>query len=636
MKIPYQNIIDSIPSKPTIYEVSSKLFQLGHENEIIGDILDIDLTPNRGDCQSLNGILRDLNVFYDIDMIDDIYEKNISDFQFNFVNKKPIFCPKISFLYLEVDKAEVEYKNELKNYFTDNDLKRNNFFTDISNYISYETGQPTHCYDAKKINGELTLDIVNDEHDFDTLLGSKIKLTDNNLVFKCKDEIINLAGIMGGKSTSCNAETTQVIIECAYFVPEIISGKSVKYDLKSDAAYKFERGVDFEKHEYVLRRFAKIVENHLAIKNIKIFSKEYSNLIKKNIPIDVHKINTILGINLSNDQYCEYLKKLGFSLKDNLAHVPSYRNDISTQNDLAEEVARVIGYNNIENKSLEINTNSISKINHPYDCNNVRKVLSIHGFFEVINNPFVSYQEKKAISVDNPLDSSKKFLRTTLKQSLINNLLFNERRQKDSIKLYEISDIYSSNDAQNPKKIIGIIATGRAGQNYEQFSKKIDSNTIIKALQEISPHVKYDVINISRSDLETKVKTKIYYAEIELKDFIKSTNETVSPHYIVKEFKKYAQISDFPISTRDLSFSVKNNDDYEALQKLVLGYKHDFLKEVFIFDFFINKRDEIKIGFRLKFQSTISTITEREVNNVVDLIIKESLLLKSVNLPGLS
>ena len=303
---------------------------------------------------------------------------------------------------------------------------------------------------------------------FETLLDSKIKLDDYNCVFSMGDEIISLAGVMGGKSTACSTKTKKVLVECAFFNPESIIGRSVKYNLNSDAAHKFERGVDIASQEYTLRRFIKILEDHAKIKTIKMktFTSNEHEYIQ--IPIDVEKINRILGTQLKKKEYLNYLEKLGFSVTDKI-NVPSFRHDIKTQNDLAEEIARVIGYNNISSSSINLkktlNKEEINKVSF------FEILLTNNGFSEVINFPFTSSKDKKSIIIDNPLDSSRNHLRTCIKDSLVENLLYNERRQEDSIKLFEISDIYTKEEKIKKKKMLGIIISGRLGNNYKDFLK---------------------------------------------------------------------------------------------------------------------------------------------------------------------
>jgi phenylalanyl-tRNA synthetase beta chain len=634
MKLSYQHILDRISTNPSIEEISNTLFQLGHENEIDGDILDIEITPNRGDCLSLDGILRDLNVFYEIDSTKELYKGKLQNFSFEFKNNAKKDCPKISFMKIEIEEPCYVYKGSLENYFQIFNQNKNNFFTDISNFISYETGQPTHCYDAKKINNQLSLEYANKKIEFETLLDQTIELNENDLVFKSGNSITNLAGIMGGKNSACSSITKSAIIECAYFNPESIIGKSVKYDIKSDAAHKYERGVDFDCHEQVLRRFAKIVEQHASIKKIEYFSETYNAKSIKQVAFNHERINKILGTKIKKADCEGYLLKLGFLVEKDIIKVPSHRNDVSSVNDIAEEIARVIGYDNIEKCELDISFNSNIASENVLEST-VRRSLTDSGFQEVINMPFVSSSNgEDGVEVDNPLDSNRKFLRTRLRESLVSNLLFNERRQKDSIKLYEVSNIYNINNGLNVKKLVGIIASGRVGKNFRDFSKQIDAKWMNSILKNNFPEVDFNIINISRDTLDTKLKNKIWYVEFDI-DILRD-NLAPKEVELPKVFKKFEEISEYPYSFRDLSFSVKTPEAYAELQQKVLEYEHELLKEIFIFDFFQNEKlNEIKMGFRFKFQSNKKTITEKEVNEIIDDIICKTLKINTVKIPGL-
>lgn len=639
MKVAYKHLISCIPSKPSIDEISERFFQLGHEHEVEDEIFDMELTPNRGDCLSVHGLVRDLAPFYEIDLSSDIYEKELKKLDIGFVNHAPEACSHISFLKIDIEGEITPYGGKLKEYFKDLNINKNNFFTDISNYISYEMGQPTHCYDAKKIGNLFSLEIIEEDKKFHTLLEKEIVIKGRNLVFLEDGKVINLAGVMGGKNTSCSTNTKSVIIECAHFNPEEIIGKSVKYDIKSDAAHKFERGVDPLCHEEVLRRFIQIVSNHANIKNVEIYKDNFVDYSPINIPFDEKKISNILGISNDKKAFEEYLLKLGFQILDNAIIVPSYRNDVKNLNDIAEEIARVIGYNNISATSFQMpSANAITNIKILEQ--NVKDFLIKNGFFEVINNPFVNTKEDYAIKVDNPLDSNRQYIRTNLERSLIENLLYNERRQQDSIKLFEISDVYSIDRNLKNKKVLGIICSGRVGKNYLDFSKKINIKYVRNLIKELLPTTNINPINIDRKSLNTKLDNEIIYLELELN----SLND-LAPHLISNQkryskepnFIKYSPVSEFPSSSRDLSFSIKNIDKYYEIQEYLLAYKSDLIKEIFIFDFYNNqKNNEIKLGFRFIFQSTTSTITENEVNNVMEAIIKHTLSIDSVTIPGLS
>ena len=266
MKILFSHLKNYFHDKLDIDSVSNLLFQLGHENEVHKDILDIEFTPNKGDCLSVFGIARDLNTVHKTNLDIDIYSGHINELDFNFNNDLPNFCPNISFLKIEIGNSPKEYKSYLERYFKDLNNPKNNFFADISNYLAYEIGQPTHCYEFERIRDGFNLTSTAEASLFKTLLGKEIKLDRNENVFMKDNEIINLAGIMGGETTKCSNSSTTVLVECAYFNPDMIIGKSVKYDLLSEAAYKFERGVDICAQDFALRRFIKIVEDHAEIK----------------------------------------------------------------------------------------------------------------------------------------------------------------------------------------------------------------------------------------------------------------------------------------------------------------------------------------------------------------------------------
>ena len=452
MKISFKHIKNFLNDNIDINSISDSLFKLGHENEIENNLINIEFTPNKGDCLSVLGITRDLNALHDFNNNIDIYEKEIDSLDFNFINTVPKFCPKICFLKIEIDELTKEYKPYLESYFEDLNISKNNFFTDISNYLAYEIGQPTHCYDYSKVKDGISLHVLENSQNFHTVTGKEIELHQGEHVFMKDREIINFAGVMGGESTKCSTSTKTAIVECAYFNPDMIMGKSIKYDLISDASYKFERGVDILMHDFALRRFITIVQDHTSIKSISIQTNDYHDYKNIRIDRDNEKINRILGTNLEQDRIDSILTRLGFVIDKNCIQVPSWRGDIESANDLAEEVARVIGYDNIENRSPLIKNKKFVK-NCQSDINNLRKLMISHGFSEVINDPFQSdFGNQSAVIVDNPLDSNRKYLRLNIVDSLVKNLDYNEKRQKESIKLFEISDIYKNDGGISSKK----------------------------------------------------------------------------------------------------------------------------------------------------------------------------------------
>jgi phenylalanyl-tRNA synthetase beta chain len=365
-------------------------------------------------------------------------------------------------------------------------------------------------------------------------------------------------------------------------------------------------------------------------------SYKFGNITAHKIPVNVNKINQIIGINISEDKYLSYLLKLGFTIDNALITVPSYRSDIETQNDLAEEVARAIGYNNILKKELSIPKGNIS---NSYDIENkLRFFLLDQGFYEVINSPFINSSSDFSIKVDNPLDSNREYLRTNIISSLLDNLIFNERRQKDSIKLFEISDVYTLMDNQIDRiRKLSIIASGRAGHNYEDFSKKINIKYLTKLFKEGLPSENFNFQILDRDSTKTKIKNEIIGCEVDISSFSTEVLNYKEKSKSPDSFIQYCPLSELPFSQRDLSFSIKDFSSRKNLEKYILGYENELIKEKFIFDYFYNENSaEIKIGFRFIFQSVNSTITETQINNVMNDIIEHTDEIKGVKIPGLN
>ena len=631
MKIHYQHLINFLIDKPSIIELSEKLFQLGHEHEIEGDILNMEFTPNRGDCLSLYGLARDLNVFYETNLDIPIYKEDLPLLDLNFINHSSDKCPQISFLNIEIKKEISEYKDYLEDYFGNLKINKNNFFTDVSNYVAYELGQPTHCYEFSSIGSDITLEESNINSKFMTLLEEDVYLTSPDLVFSSEGEVINLSGIIGGKKTACSKETSDVLVECAYFKPEAIIGKAIKYNQHSDASHKFERGTDPLCHEKILRRFIKIVSEHAEIIKLELYSNN-NDFKEVELRLDSNKVNNILGTNIPIKVYKDILLSLGF-IVDKSIKVPSFRSDISHQNDLAEELARVVGYDNISITNIN---NNLNKLGNKLDTSNeetLKQFLVDKGFTEVINSPFSSLSYKDSIRVDNPLDSNRKYIRTNLTESLIDNLIYNEKRQKDSIKFFEISDIYTSSENICEKRL-AIIISGRKGQNHIEFSQKLDKNYLIEIFNELNFDIDRFIKNLDRTKLKSKIKTPIFAIELKIDELLNSVSNYISVSSPQGKFIKYKPISEFPSSYKDFSFSVKNESKIDEVIALLKNADAKYLKKSFMFDFYVNKDIAVtKIGFRFIFQSDKKTLTDKDVYESTSKILSQVLAIDSVSMP---
>ena len=644
MKIVYSHLLNLLEQQPNLKELSDLLFQLGHEHEIDGEVLDMEITPNRGDCLSLKGLARDLNYFYQTKELPKS-DMTLPALELQFDTKALDVCPNISFMQIEIEQVPTKYEPYLEAYFADLGINKNNFFTDISNYLAYESGQPTHCFDQSTMEGYFSLEKKELKTKFKTLLGSEIELTDDNLVFSLDDEVISLAGTMGGASTACSTNTTNALVECAYFKPEEILGKARKYNLSSEAAYKFERGVDYLCQEDVLRRFLQIVCDHTNVKSVSIYSEQSKKALTE-VVYDSSKLNSVIGIDITEQEQLSYLSALGFQAGKNMT-VPPHRSDVDQLNDLAEEVTRMIGYNNIPSKVLALPVRAKKQQRSFEEL--VGNYLINQGCFEVINNPFTDFVSKEAIAVDNPLDKQRGMLRTCLMNSIRANIAYNQNRQKDSIKFFEFSDIYKISGSE---RRFALAVSGRINKNAAEFNAQLDyaylkglvnsiCNDILKvqATYKLSDQSGYDFYEslslngiklgglgkISKDTIDSKVKTPVFACELTIDNLAVPDNQ-------------FTSISDFPASYRDLSFSLSDLAKVGILTELVndVTNGNDLLTESFIFDFFQNKKlNLLKLGFRFKFQAEDKSLTDEEIDQIMDKLISKSLTLDGISIEGL-
>ena len=208
------------------------------------------------------------------------------------------------------------------------------------------------------------------------------------------------------------------------------------------------------------------------------------------------------------------------------------------------------------------------------------------GFSETINIPFTE-KTNESIAIDNPLDKNKSYFRTSIEKSLIENLLFNERRQKDSVKIFEISNIYKiANDSISACRKIAIICSGRVGKDYTNFSKIIDQKYLSELFKDFPSNKKIVFKEIQRTNLKSKSKKAIFYFEFDLDDIQEINISSNELEKDIQNIKKFQGISEFPSIIRDLSFKVTNTSSMNDLINLLDTKEIENLKEKFIFDFY--------------------------------------------------
>ena len=279
-----------------------------------------------------------------------------------------------------------------------------------------------------------------------------------------ENKIISLAGILGGKNSCCDHETKNILIESAYFLPDSISSTGRKLNIQSDARYRFERGIDPESTKNGINLASKMITELCGGELCEIINDNTSIKQERSIEISSDFINQILGTNLNNEVIKEKLLKIGCSIENKnsifLVTPPSWRQDISIKEDLVEEVARLYGYDSIENEPMNIKKRltNIANINQK-SKKKIKEVLVSRNINEIINWSFVNkewesiFGNKDPIEIENPISSEQSVLRSTLVGGLLSVVKKNNNKGKQNVSIFEFGPIFS-HDKKIFKEII--------------------------------------------------------------------------------------------------------------------------------------------------------------------------------------
>ena len=448
-------------------------------------MIDIDMTPNRADCLSIIGIARDISPVYKKKISLPKYIKFIKSKEKIFSNIDKKISPSYSALVIKNIDNSIVTPLFIKERLETCGLKSINFIVDTLNYVMLENGQPMHAFDNQKFSGKINVRYAKKNEKLYALDGQSYTLTTNTPVI-CDDEKPQaIAGVIGSEDSSVSVKTKSIIIESAYFAPNIIRKASKFFRLQTDASYRFERGVDPLLNEYSLGRVLAILKEYTDIGDYffnQSSAPKVAKHIGKSILINPGLFESSLGVKISSSFIVQTLKYLGFNpdlsrkKKTGLkVTVPSHRFDIAIPEDLVEEVARVYGYNNFDPILI---SGSLGNIKNTSDkTNNYSDALVARGYNEVISFSFIPKGDQenhilkpKIITLMNPISEDKAELRGSMINSILSTCSYNFSRKNLNLRIFESGKTYIKH---SNKKVIeeNIFAGAISGVNSESNLK---------------------------------------------------------------------------------------------------------------------------------------------------------------------
>ncbi len=623
-------------------------------------ILDIAVTPNRPDCLSHLGIAREIGAI----IKQHIHKpetrlkelKDPASSQIGITIKTQEGCPRYSARVIR--KVEVgPSPSWLVKRLESVGIRSINNVVDITNYILMETGHPLHAFDMDLLAGpEIVVREALQGETFTTLDDKERTLPKGTVLICDAEKPVALGGIMGGLNSEVNTDTRNILLESAYFKPESIQVSSRLLGLSTEASQRFERGADPNGTVYPLNRAAGLIAEICHGEIYQGVVDVYPGVIKENsVSLQVDPINTLLGTSLKQEEMSELLESIDLKVKDGKVIVPTFRPDISGMADLAEEIARLYGLDNIPPRRIFESDYRVRINEFDVFIDELKEILAGLGLQEVISSSMVNSQlwekatGKKLYPLLNPISKDLDGLRNSLLPSLAQLVQYNLNRKSKDLRLFEINRIFippgKKNELPGEELHLSVALTGsRDGDVWYSTQQPVDFFDIKGLTEAICHKISLDnwrFISYSENGLQENGISVICGKETvgfcgrlnqKLTEVFNIEEDIYIADFVVRALfdnrktdKKYQPIPRFPSMERDLALIIDSDLEAEKLVTAIQKEGGTLLTKVDVFDIYLGKQipeGKKSLAFRLTFRSSKRTLTEDEVNVLIEKIYK--------------
>ena len=627
-------------------------------------IIDVDLTTNRSDCLGIAGIAREVAVLTDQKLREPEVKAvpaEISDV-FPVEVEAKADCPR----YLDRVIRGVNQKAKSPIWMTER-LRRAGIrsvspIVDVTNYVMLEYSQPLHSFDLGKLKEKIVVRRARDGEKLVLLSGEEVSLKDNTLIIADGSDPVALAGIFGGENSGISSETVDVLLESAFFAPDSIKGRARQYGLDTDASHRFERGVDPENQ---LRAMERATELLLSIAGGKAGP---INEVASQADLPVHayillrysKLEKVLGEKIPEDEVFNILDRLGMKpekVDGGLKAVsPSFRFDISIEEDLIEEVARIYGYDRIPNAVPVSDLYMVHDAEEVVSDGLIKKQLTSSGYNEAITYSFTDpkvlevFSDVKPLMLTSPISPEMSAMRTTLLAGLVLAAKYNLNRQQKRVRLFEQGLRYIiDKNAENgvlQESMIAAVAVGDANsENWAHPARGIDFFDMkgdLEALLGVTASVKsFEFRKTTEKVLHPGQGADIYLNNTKI-GFVGMLHPLAQKALGIKqpvgvfEIKRsavekrkvpsYEPLSKFPSSRRDFAFVISKSVSVSSLSELIARAGGEMVKDIRIFDVFEDESlgDCRSVALGVILQNSERTLEDKEVDAIAETIIEKA------------
>ena len=454
-------------------------------------LIEVDLTPDRGDCLSIAGIAREVSVINDTDLqvpeIKAVEPTHDDTFQVDVQDQEG--CPRYVCRVIKNINASAETPSWMIEKLRRGGIRAINPVVDVTNYVMLELGQPMHGFDLDKLDGGIQVRKAKPAEKLMLLDGNEIELSSDSLVIADHSQVLALAGVMGGENSGVSDQTSHILLESAFFAPLAITGKARFYGLHTDSSHRFERGVDWQLQVNAIERATALL---LAITGgepgpVKEMVFESSLPSLPEIHLRLERIAMLLGVEIEARQIEKILLKLGMKLKESSVgwwvSPPSSRFDIAIEVDLIEEIARIYGYDNIPAKRAMAALDMHPSPETGFDLLRAKRLLATRGFEETITYSFISSEMaeivtpgQQRITLANPISADMAIMRGSLWAGLLQAMQHNVARQQSRIRLFESGLSFSKQDGEITQKpmLAGLVTGAVDEEHWDDRNRKAD------------------------------------------------------------------------------------------------------------------------------------------------------------------
>ena len=617
-------------------------------------IIDVDLTPNRGDCLSIAGLAREVSANFLCDVtvpaIDDVIETIDDTFEVNLEALE--HCPRFVGRVLRNINIKAATPLWLVERLRRSGIRSIDPVVDVTNYVMLELGTPMHGYDLDRLEGSIVVRLAEQGEKLLMLDGTEQTLNSNTLVIADENKVLGIAGVMGGEYSGVNEGATSIFLECAFFDKIAIAGKARAYGLHTDASHRFERGVDYQLQSKAIERATGLILDICggdAGPVVEVVVEE--NLPQaKTVVLNRAKVTSLLGVDLSSDQIAPLLTCLGMELTVTgndqwTVAIPSWRFDISIEEDLVEEVGRIYGYNNLPNTMplAELRLQIIDE--GTIDLSELRRVLVARGYREAINFSFIDPKlhtlfdpEQEAEPLANPISSEMSVMRTSLMPGMVNTLRHNLNRQQNRIRIFESGQIFIRNKSGLTQNLWlgGAICGSRhpeswhgAGDSVDFFDLKGDVEALFKRVGNLSEYsfraAKHPALHpgqcaeILRGGEVVGVIGALHPKVAKALDITVPVYlfEMAADVLLTGEVTTFRELSKYPEVRRDMALVVDQATPEADVEAIIRSQAGEWLRSIRLFDVYSGKGVEEgkkSLALGVTWRHAERTLTDDEVN----------------------